>query len=244
MPTLGVDVLQTPPAKTKGAVTAALQTGYRLIDSAATQANEDGVGDTIRESGVAGDEVFIETKVWISEYGYDQTLHAFETRIRKLGVDHIDLLLLHQALRGEFDKTLAAHRALETLLADGKVRAIGVSNLVVAGYRHPVDAAAEAHACSPTRPQTAFQEWIALFVDFFVTKHGLADALNGDTTSFTALHHYFVDRLVPVCAQLLTAGTASIARSSTRIRCCAAWATSASAELPPDTFPRSSRGCL
>jgi diketogulonate reductase-like aldo/keto reductase len=130
MPALGFGVFQTPPVETTDAVTAALQTGYRLIDTAAAYGNERGVGDAIRESALARDEVFIETKVWISDYGYDQTLHAFEKSIRKLGVDQIDLLLLHQALPGEFDKTLNAYRALETLLADGKVRAIGVSNFM------------------------------------------------------------------------------------------------------------------
>ena len=75
--------------------------------------------------------MFVETKVWISDYGYDETLHAFEKSARKLGVDQIDLLILHQALPSTFDRTLEAYRALETLLADGKVRAIGVSNFMV-----------------------------------------------------------------------------------------------------------------
>ena len=76
-------------------------------------------------------EVFLETKIWISDYGYDETLHGFEKSARKLGVDQIDLLILHQALPSAFDRTLEAYRALETLLADGKVRAIGVSNFMV-----------------------------------------------------------------------------------------------------------------
>jgi diketogulonate reductase-like aldo/keto reductase len=74
--------------------------------------------------------VFIETKVWISDYGYDQTLHAFDKSAGKLGVDRIDLLILHQALPSRFDLTIDAYKALETLLADGKVRAIGVSNFM------------------------------------------------------------------------------------------------------------------
>lgn len=130
MPALGFGVFQTPPDETKEAVAAALRTGYRLIDTAAAYGNERGVGDAIGESGLPREQVFIETRVWISDYGYDQTLHAFEKSVRKLGVDQIDLLLLHQALPGEFDKTLAAYRALEQLLADGKVRAIGVSNFM------------------------------------------------------------------------------------------------------------------
>ena len=75
--------------------------------------------------------MFIETKVWISDYGYDETLHAFDKSAGKLGVDQIDLLILHQPLPSAFDKTLEAYRALEQLLADGKVRAIGVSNFMV-----------------------------------------------------------------------------------------------------------------
>lgn len=130
MPALGFGVFQTPPAETRAAVAVALETGYRLIDTAAAYGNERGVGDAIRDSGLARDEIFIETKVWISDYGYDQTLHAFDKSVRKLGVDQIDLLLLHQALPGEFGKTVAAYRALERLLADGKIRAIGVSNFM------------------------------------------------------------------------------------------------------------------
>lgn len=130
MPALGFGVFQTPPDETKTAVAEALRTGYRLIDTAAAYGNERGVGDAIRESELTRDEIFIETKVWISDYGYDETLHAFEKSVRKLGVDQLDLLILHQALPGEFGKTIAAYRALESLLADGKVRAIGVSNFM------------------------------------------------------------------------------------------------------------------
>ena len=130
MPALGFGVFQTPPDETRDAVATALATGYRLIDTAAAYANERGVGDAIRESGVARDDVFIETKIWISDYGYDRTLHAFDKSARKLGVDRIDLLLLHQALPGEFDRTLDAYRALERLYKDGRVRAIGISNFM------------------------------------------------------------------------------------------------------------------
>jgi len=130
MPALGLGVFQSPPAETVGAVEAALRTGYRLIDTAAAYANEREVGEGIRRSGVARDEVFIETKVWISDYGYDTTLHAFDKSAHKLGVEQLDLLLLHQPIPSVFDRTLEAYRALETLLADGKVRAIGVSNFM------------------------------------------------------------------------------------------------------------------
>ena len=130
LPALGLGVFQSPPEQTTSAVESALAAGYRLIDTAAAYANEREVGEGIRRSGVPRDEVFIETKVWISDYGYDATLHAFEKSTRKLGVDRLDLLLLHQPLPSAFDRALEAYRALEWLLADGKVRAIGVSNFM------------------------------------------------------------------------------------------------------------------
>ena len=131
MPALGLGVFQTPPDETRAAVTAALETGYRHIDTAAAYGNERQVGEAVAASGLDRSEVFLETKIWISDYGYDETLHGFEKSARKLGVDQIDLLILHQALPSKFDATLEAYRALETLLADGKVRAIGVSNFMV-----------------------------------------------------------------------------------------------------------------
>lgn len=131
MPALGFGVYQIPPEDTAAAVAEALRVGYRLIDTAAVYGNERAVGEAIRDSGIPRDEIFIETKVWISDYGYEETLHAFDKSAAKLGVDTIDLLLLHQALTGDFEKTLAAYRALEKLLASGRVRAIGVSNFMV-----------------------------------------------------------------------------------------------------------------
>jgi diketogulonate reductase-like aldo/keto reductase len=128
IPAIGLGVFQTPVAETTSAVEAALSFGYRHIDTAAAYLNEREVGEGIRRSGVDRSEVFIETKVWISDYGYDKTLHAFGKSAAKLGVDHIDLLILHQPLSTAFDLTIEAYRALETLLGDGKVRAIGVSN--------------------------------------------------------------------------------------------------------------------
>ena len=130
IPALGFGVFQTPPDETIAAVETALATGYRHIDTAAAYGNEREVGEAIRRSGLDRSEVFVETKVWINDYGYDETLHAFDKSAGKLGVDQIDLLILHQALPGEFDLTIDAYRALEKLLADGKVRAIGVSNFM------------------------------------------------------------------------------------------------------------------
>lgn len=130
MPAIGFGVFQTPPDETTAAVEEALRVGYRHIDTAAAYGNERGVGDAIHRSGIDRDDVFTETKIWISDYGYDETLHAFGKSATELGVEQIDLLILHQALPSEFDRTINAYKALETLLADGKVRAIGVSNFM------------------------------------------------------------------------------------------------------------------
>jgi diketogulonate reductase-like aldo/keto reductase len=131
LPALGLGVFQSPPEQTVTAVETALRDGYRLIDTAAAYGNEREVGDAVRASGLDRSEVFLETKIWISDYGYDETLHGFEKSAGKLGVEQIDLLILHQALPSAFDRTLEAYRALETLLADGRIRAIGVSNFTV-----------------------------------------------------------------------------------------------------------------
>jgi len=130
MPAVGLGVFQSSPEDTVTAVASAIAQGYRLIDTAASYFNERQVGEGIRQSGIARDDIFIETKVWISDYGYDATLHAFDKSTGKLGVDRLDLLLLHQPLPSRFDLTLDAYRALEKLLADGRVRAIGVSNFM------------------------------------------------------------------------------------------------------------------
>jgi len=130
MPALGLGVFQTSPEQTVTSVETAIAQGYRLVDTAASYLNERQVGEGVRRSGIARDDVFLETKIWISDYGYDATLHAFDKSAGKLGVGRVDLLLLHQPLPSRFDLTLEWYRALEKLLAEGKVRAIGVSNFM------------------------------------------------------------------------------------------------------------------
>ncbi|PWH06352.1 oxidoreductase [Brachybacterium endophyticum] len=146
IPVVGFGVYQTPPDETKEAVTEALRTGYRHIDTAAAYGNERGVGEAIADSGLERGDVFVETKIWISDYGYDETLHAFEKATGKLGLDHLDLLILHQPLTTDFERTIGAYKALEKLLADGKVRAIGVSNFMV----EDLDRLAEATDVAPS----------------------------------------------------------------------------------------------
>jgi diketogulonate reductase-like aldo/keto reductase len=158
LPALGLGVFQTPPEETRSAVEAALSTGYRHIDTAAAYGNEREVGQAIHASGIERDEVFIETKIWISDYGYDQALHGFEKSAGKLGVDQLDLLILHQALPSEFDKTLEAYRALETLLERGKVRAIGVSNFMVDHLDRLLDKATVVPAVNQIELHPYFQQ--------------------------------------------------------------------------------------
>jgi diketogulonate reductase-like aldo/keto reductase len=170
MPALGFGVFQTPPDETRDAVASALATGYRHVDTAAAYANESGVGAAIRESDVPRDEVFLETKIWISDYGYDETLHGYEKSAAKLGVEQIDLLILHQALPSEFDKTLQAYRALETLLDQGKVRAIGVSNFMVDHLTALLDATTVVPTVNQIEVHPYFQQ---REVQAFGTEHGI-----------------------------------------------------------------------
>jgi diketogulonate reductase-like aldo/keto reductase len=158
MPSIGFGVFQTPPDETRSAVAAALDTGYRHIDTAAAYGNEREVGEAVHASEVDRAAVFLETKIWISDYGYDETLHAFDKSAGKLGVETIDLLILHQALPSEFDKTLGAYRALETLLADGKVRGIGVSNFMVDHLTRLLDKASVVPAVNQIELHPYFQQ--------------------------------------------------------------------------------------
>ncbi len=171
MPALGLGVFQSPPAETAGAVEAAIATGYRLIDTAAAYLNEREVGEGIRRSGLRRDQVFIETKAWISDYGYDATLHAFDKSARKLGVDQLDLLLLHQPLSSAFDRTLEAYRALEKLLADGRVRAIGVSNFMPEHLERLLKAASVVPAVNQIEVHPYFQQTALQHVH---AQHGIA----------------------------------------------------------------------
>jgi diketogulonate reductase-like aldo/keto reductase len=110
------------------AVRTALETGYRLIDTAALYENEEGVGRAIRDSGIPREEIFVTTKVWNSDQGYDSTLRAFETSMKKLNIGYIDLYLIHWAVKGKY---LDTWKALVELYKEGRVRAIGVSNFQI-----------------------------------------------------------------------------------------------------------------
>jgi methylglyoxal/glyoxal reductase len=129
MPWFGLGVYKTEEGEEViQAVKAALKNGYIAIDTAAFYKNEEGVGLAIKESGIPREEIFITTKVWNTDQGYDSTLQAFESSLNKLGLDYIDLYLIHWPVKGKYNETW---KALEKLYKDGRVRAIGVCNFKV-----------------------------------------------------------------------------------------------------------------
>ena len=127
MPQLGFGVWQVPDDQAYTAVQQALEAGYRSIDTARIYGNEDGTGRAIRESGVAREDVFLTTKLWNDDHGHDQTLHAFDASLKRLGTDYVDLYLIHWPTPKQ-DKYVEAWRALEQIAADGRAKAVGVSN--------------------------------------------------------------------------------------------------------------------
>ncbi|MFD6415790.1 aldo/keto reductase [Streptomyces sp. NPDC060194] len=138
MPQLGFGVFQVPDEETTAAVGAALRAGYRSIDTAAVYGNERGVGRAIADSGIARDELFVTTKLWNADQGYDAALAAFDASLDTLGLDHVDLYLVHWPTPAR-DLYLDTWRALEKLYADGRTRAIGVSNFQPAHLERLLD---------------------------------------------------------------------------------------------------------
>ncbi len=124
MPQIGYGVYQVSPTECERCVSDALSVGYRMIDTAQAYHNEEGVGAAVKKSGIARDELFLVSKVWISNYGFDKAKVSIDESLHKLGTDYIDLMLLHQP----FCDRYGAYRALEAAYKEGKVRAIGVSN--------------------------------------------------------------------------------------------------------------------
>jgi diketogulonate reductase-like aldo/keto reductase len=127
IPQLGFGVFQVPPDEVIEPVRTAIESGYRLIDTAAAYQNEEGVGKAIADSGVARDDLFITTKLWNADQGYDEALRAFDTSLGKLGLESVDLYLIHWPLPKR-DRYVDTWKAFEKIYADGRARAIGVSN--------------------------------------------------------------------------------------------------------------------
>lgn len=124
MPSIGFGVFQIPPQETERCVGYALEAGYRLIDTASSYFNEKEVGDAIRNSGIRREELFVTTKLWVQDYETDDALRAFDLSMKNLGLDYLDLYLLHKP----YGNYYAAWRVLERLYKEGRVRAIGVTS--------------------------------------------------------------------------------------------------------------------
>lgn len=140
MPQLGFGVFQVPDEETTAAVGSALTAGYRSIDTAAVYGNERGVGRALAASGLDRDELFVTTKLWNADQGYDAALAGFDASLDKLGLDHVDLYLIHWPAPA-LDRYSDTWRAFEKLLADGRTRAIGVSNFRPAHLERLLDKA-------------------------------------------------------------------------------------------------------
>ena len=124
MPAIGFGVFQIPENETERVVTNAIEVGYRLIDTAAAYFNEEQVGNAIRRSGIEREKFFVTTKLWVQDYEYDDALRAFDLSMKKLGLDYLDLYLMHKP----YGNYYAAWRAMERLYKEGRVRAIGVTS--------------------------------------------------------------------------------------------------------------------
>jgi 2,5-diketo-D-gluconate reductase A len=138
MPQLGFGVWQVPDEEATTVVAQALSAGYRSIDTAAVYENEEGTGKAITASGVPREELFVTTKLWNSEQGYDKTLRAFDSSLSRLGLDYVDLYLIHWPIP-MYDRYVDTWRAFEKLYADGRIEAIGVSNFHPAHLQRLLD---------------------------------------------------------------------------------------------------------
>ncbi|MDR6417371.1 aldo/keto reductase [Pseudarthrobacter sulfonivorans] len=169
MPQLGFGVFQVSDDDTTAAVSLALAAGYRSIDTAAIYGNEAGTGRAIAESGIDRAELFITSKLWVADLGYDATLAAFDASLEKLGLDYLDLYLIHWPAPAT-DLYLESWRALEKLLADGKVRTIGVSNFLPEHLQKVIDLGGTVPAVNQIELHPALQQ---RDIAAFNTAHGI-----------------------------------------------------------------------
>jgi 2,5-diketo-D-gluconate reductase A len=169
MPQLGFGVFQVSDAGTTAAVSLALAAGYRSIDTAAIYGNEAGTGRAIAESGIDRAELFITSKLWVADLGYDATLAAFEASLDKLGLDYLDLYLIHWPAPAT-NRYLESWRALEQLLAEGAVRAIGVSNFLPEHLQKVIDLGGTVPAINQIELHPVLQQQD---VAAFNTAHGI-----------------------------------------------------------------------
>ena len=165
IPQVGFGVFKVPEEQTVDAVRSALDAGYRSIDTAALYQNERAVGAALAESGIPREELFVTTKVWNSAHGHDRALRAFDTSLAKLGLEYVDLYLIHWPVPAK-ERYVETWSALEKLLADGRARAIGVSNFQPAHLQRLLDASDVVPAVNqielhPNLPQRELREFHA-----------------------------------------------------------------------------------
>ncbi len=170
MPQIGLGVFQVPNDETESAVTAALAAGYRSIDTAAIYGNEEGVGRAIAASGLPREDLFITSKVWVSDLGREETLAAYDTSLARLGLDYLDLYLIHWPAPAT-DAYVEAWQALDELLAAGRVRAIGVSNFLPEHLEKIIALGGTVPAVNQVEVHPALQQ---RGVAGFGTAHGIA----------------------------------------------------------------------
>jgi diketogulonate reductase-like aldo/keto reductase len=157
LPALGLGVYQSGPNETVAAVQVALSNGYRMIDTAAAYFNEEHVGRALGETDIPRDEIFVQTKLWISDYGFDKALHAFDRSMGKLDLETLDLYLLHWPVPKEIDLTVESWKALIRLQEEGRVRAIGICNASMTD----LSALIEATGVVPTVNQVELHPYLA-----------------------------------------------------------------------------------
>ncbi|MFE6764703.1 aldo/keto reductase [Streptomyces sp. NPDC057689] len=170
MPQLGFGVFQVPDDETAAAVGHALDAGYRSIDTAAVYGNERGVGRAIADSGVPREELFVTTKLWNADQGYDQALAAFDASLAELGLDHVDLYLIHWPTPAR-DLYVETYKALEKILGDGRARAIGVSNFQVPHLRRLMEQTGTVPAVNQVELHPGLQQ---AELRTFHAEHGIA----------------------------------------------------------------------
>jgi 2,5-diketo-D-gluconate reductase A len=170
MPQLGFGVFQIADAETTEAVAVALEAGYRSIDTAAIYGNEAGTGRALAESGIVREDLFITSKLWIDDLGYEPALAAFDESLDKLGLDYLDLYLIHWPAPAS-SQYADSWLALEKLLADGRVRAIGVSNFEPEHLQRIIDLGGTVPAVNQVELHPALQQHA---VTVFSEAHGIA----------------------------------------------------------------------